>query len=192
MSFKSFPKDATGDIGIYRFGTFYRLISSRYASGLQSMDLDHGLDEFLPTTISDAEFGAAIRRCHDATRLVDRDTLPRGDAAKAANREWKKKLVLWQRKALEMTGCKTLEELYEDARSSSSCRTKDVYVFFNNSLDKPTEFFSIPGHFPDYREFIVEQPASDEMLGQTARAALDAGVRNARRPPDRVMYHVRD
>ncbi|MCW8208224.1 hypothetical protein D8B24_14465 [Verminephrobacter aporrectodeae subsp. tuberculatae] len=147
------------------------------------MDLDHGLDEFLPTTISDAEFGAAIRRCHDATRLVDLDTLPRGEAAKAANREWKKKLVLWQRKALEMTGCKNLDELYEDARYSSSDRIKDVYAFFNSNLKKSTEFSSIPEQFPDYQEFIVEQPASDEMLGQAARAALDAGVRNALPPP---------
>ncbi|WP_236610833.1 hypothetical protein, partial [Verminephrobacter aporrectodeae] len=177
MSFKCLPKDVTGRIEIFRFGTFYRLISCTYAPGLSGMDLAHGLDESLSTTVSDAEFGTAIRRCHDATRFVDWDTLPMGDAAKAANREWKKKFVLWQRKALEMTGCKNLEELYEDARNSSSRRTKDVYVFFNSNLKKSTEFFSIPDHFPDYREFIVEQPASDEILGQTARAALDAGVR---------------
>ncbi|MCW5220122.1 hypothetical protein D8B23_20915 [Verminephrobacter aporrectodeae subsp. tuberculatae] len=154
-----------------------------YASGLSGTDLDHGLDEFLPTTVSDSEFGAAIRRYHDATRFEDWDALPSGEAAKAANREWKKKLVLWKRKALKMTGCKNLDELYEDARYSRSIRTKDVYVFFNNSRNKPTEFSSIPSIFPDYREFIVEQPASDEILGQTARAALDAGVRNALRPP---------
>ncbi|MCW8177688.1 hypothetical protein D8B25_20695 [Verminephrobacter aporrectodeae subsp. tuberculatae] len=163
-----------------------------YASGLCGTDLDYGLDEFLPTTVSDSEFGAAIRRCHDATRFEDLDALPSGEAAKAANREWTKKLVLWKRKALEMTGYKNLDKLYEDARYSSSFRTKEMYVFSNSSLKKPTEFSSIPDHFPDCREFIVEQPASDEMLGQTARAALDAGVRNARRPPDRVMYHVRD
>ncbi|WP_265707344.1 hypothetical protein [Verminephrobacter aporrectodeae] len=183
MSFKCFPNDVTGEIEIYRFGAFYRLTSVMYASGLQNTDLDHGLDEFLPTTISDAEFGVAIRRCHDATRFEDWHTLPMGDAAKAEIREWKKKLVLWKHKALEMTGCKNLEELYEDARHSSSSRTKDVYAFSNSSRDKPTEFSAIPGHFPDYREFIVKQPASDEMLGQAARAALDAGVRNALPPP---------
>ncbi|MCW8209458.1 hypothetical protein D8B24_21160 [Verminephrobacter aporrectodeae subsp. tuberculatae] len=148
------------------------------------MDLDHGLDEFLPTTVSDAEFGAAIRRCHDATRFENWDILSEEEAAKARIREWMKKLALWHRKALEMTGCKNMEELYEDARNSSSSRTKDVYVFFNSNRKKQTTFFSIPEHFPDYREFIVNQPASDEMLGQTARAALDAGVRNARPPPD--------
>ncbi|WP_265257442.1 hypothetical protein [Verminephrobacter aporrectodeae] len=183
MSFQYSTKDVTGRIEIYRFGTFYRLTSFMYASGLTGTDLDHGLDEFLPTTVSDSEFGAAIRRCHDATRFEDVDALPSGEAAKAAHREWKKKLVLWRHKALEMTGCKTLEELYENARNSNSRRTKDVYAFFNSSLDKPTEFADIPDHFPDYREFIVEQPASDEMLGQAARAALDAGVRNAQRPP---------
>ncbi|WP_265257447.1 hypothetical protein [Verminephrobacter aporrectodeae] len=183
MSFKCLFSDVTGKIEIYRFGTFYRLTSCMCASGLCGTDLDHGLDEFLPTTVSDSEFGAAIRRCHDATRFEDGDALPMGEAAKAAHREWKKKLVLWKRKALEMTGCKNLEELYEDARYSSSTRTKDVYVFLNNSRDKPTEFSSIPSIFPDYREFIVEQPASDEMLGQAARAALDAGVRNALPPP---------
>ncbi|WP_265284658.1 hypothetical protein [Verminephrobacter aporrectodeae] len=192
MSFEWSIKDVTGDIEIYRFGIFYRLTSCRYASGRSSKDLDHGLDEFLPTTVSDAEFGTAIRRCHDATRFVDFDILPKGEAAKAAIREWKKKLVLWKRKALERTGCKNLEELYKDARKSSSRRTKDVYAFFNSSLDKPTVFFEIPRHFPDYRKFIVEQPASHEMLGKTARTALDAGVRNARPPPERVMYFVRD
>ncbi|WP_265655856.1 hypothetical protein [Verminephrobacter aporrectodeae] len=183
MSFQYSTKDVTGEIEIYRFGTFYRLTSRMCASALTGTDLDHGLDEFLPTTVSDSEFGAAIRRCHDATRFEDVDALPTGEAAKAAHREWKKKLVLWKRKALEMTGCKNLDELYEDARHSGSCRIKDVYAFFNSSRDKPTEFSSIPDHFPDYREFIVEQPASDEMLGQAARAALDAGVRNALPPP---------
>ncbi|WP_265281557.1 hypothetical protein [Verminephrobacter aporrectodeae] len=192
MSFKSLPKDVTGRIEIYRFCTFYRLTSCMYASGLTGTDLNHGLDEFLPITVSDSEFGAAIRRCHDATRFEDVDALPTGEAAKAAHREWKKKLVLWKRKALEMTGCKNLEELYEDARYSSSRRTKDVYAFFNSRLSKSTEFSDISDYFPDYREFIVEQPASDEMLGHAARAALDAGVRNAQRPPKRVMYHVRD
>ncbi|MCW5220126.1 hypothetical protein [Verminephrobacter aporrectodeae] len=183
MSFKCLPRDVTGRIEIYRFGTFYRLTSCMYALGLSGTDLNHGLDEFLPTTVSDAEFGAAIRRCHDATRFEDWNTLPRGEAAKAASREWKKKLVLWKHKALEMTACQNLEALYEDARYSNSRRTKGVYVFFNSSLDNPTEFFDIPDHFPDCREFIVKQSASDEMLGQAARAALDAGVRNAMPPP---------
>ncbi|MCW8165601.1 hypothetical protein D8B22_04600 [Verminephrobacter aporrectodeae subsp. tuberculatae] len=160
------------------------MTSCRYASSLAGLDLDQGLDEFLPITVSDAEFGAAIRRCYDATRFDDWDILSGEEAAKAETREWKKKLTLWRRKALEITGCKNLEELYEDVRHSSSRRTKGVYFFSNSSRRKPFGFFSIPSHFPDYREFIVNQPASDEMLGQTARAALDAGVRNARPPPD--------
>ncbi|WP_265283971.1 hypothetical protein [Verminephrobacter aporrectodeae] len=83
-----------------------------------------------------------------------------------------------------MTGCKNLKELYEDARHSSSRRTKDMYSFSNSSREKSFGFFSMSSSFPDYRKFIVEQPASDEMLGQAARAALDAGVRNARPAPD--------
>ncbi|MCW8174224.1 hypothetical protein [Verminephrobacter aporrectodeae] len=182
MSFKCLPKDVTGEIEIYRFGTFYRLTSCVYALGLQNMDLDHGLDEFLPTTVSDAEFGAAIRRFHDATRFEELQPQSR-EALKAEDREWKKKLVLWDRKALKMTGCKNLSQLFEEgAKHSSSSRTKDVYVFFNSSQNKPTSFSSIPARYPDYREFIVKQPASDEMLGQAARAALDAGVLHALPP----------
>lgn len=173
--FKTLIKDVTGRIAIYRFHRFYRLTSTEQ-SIFNSLDLDHGLDEFLPTSISDADFGATIRRCHDATRFVDWRTLPKKEAAKAAEREWQKKLLLWQHRALEFTGCKTLKELYADASHSSSTRTKEVYAFFNSHQKKPTEFFSIPDHFPEYREFLVKQPASDEVLGQTARAALDAVI----------------
>jgi len=183
MPFKVSTKDVTGKIEIYQHHNWYRLTSNRYAGGLSGLDLEQGLDEFLPTTISDAEFGAAIRRCHDATRFIDWRTLPRNEAARAWEREWKKKYVEWERKALQVTGCKTLRELYTgDVSHTSSTRTKDVYVFFNSSLDKPTEFWPIPDRSPDYREFIIPQPASDAALGQAARAALDAMVRGARPP----------
>lgn len=175
MGFKVLCKDVTGRIEIYRFHGLYRLTSCRDAA-VVGLDLDQGLDEFLPVTASDAEFGAAIRRCHDATRFEDWRTLPKGEAAKAANRDWKKKLVLWERKAMEMTGCKTLKELFADVSQSSSTRTKTVYVFFNSQLKEPTEFYGIADHKPEYREFIIQQPASDEALGQAARAALDAVV----------------
>ena len=187
MAFKTLIKEITGRIELYRFHGFYRLTSTEQ-SVFNSMDLDQGTDEFLPVTISDVEFGAAIRRCHDATRFVDWRTLPKKEAAKAAEREWKKKYVEWESKALEVTGCKTLEELYADASNSSSTRTKDVYVFFNSNLKTPAEFYSIPDHFPDYREFIVKQPASDEALGRAARAALDAVVHGAKPPPDNYPY----
>jgi hypothetical protein len=189
MAFKTLAKEVTGWIEVNRHHGWYRLTSScvTYGSGL---DLEQGLDEFLPVTVSDAEFGAAIRRCHDATRFVDWRTLPKGAAARAWEVEWKKKYVLWERKALEVTGCKSLKELYAaaDISHSSSTRTKDVYVFLNSSLDKPTEFYSIPERSPDYREFIINQPASDEALGQAARAALDAVVHGAKPPPDNYPY----
>jgi hypothetical protein len=175
MVFKVLQKDLTGRIEIFRFHGFYRLTSCRVAV-VSGMDLDQGMDEFLPVTVGDAELGVAIRRCHDATRFVDWRTLPQGEAAKQANREWNKKLKLWDQKALEMTGCKTLEELFADASHSSSARTKEVYVFFNSQLKEPTEFYSIADHKPEYKEFIVPQPASDEALGQAARAALAAVV----------------
>ena len=185
MPFKVSAKDVTGKIEIYQHGGWYRVASKEYAGGITNLDLEQGLDEFLPITVSDAEFGEAIRRCHDATRFVDWRTLPKKEAARAWEREWKKKYVDWERKALEVTGCKTVAELYEGGAShSSSTRTKDVYVFFNSNLKTPTEFYSIPDHFPDYREFIVKQPTSDEALGQTARAALDAVVHGAKPPPD--------
>lgn len=175
MVFKVLSKDVTGEIQIFRFYYHYRLTSCHVAV-VSGMDLDQGMDEFLPVTVSDAEFGAAIRRCHDATRIVDWCTLPKGEAAKQANREWKQKQKLWNQKALEMTGCKTLKELFSDASSSNSVRTKDVCVFFNSQLKEPTEFYSIADHKPEYQEFIVPQPASDEALGQAARAALAAVV----------------
>ena len=175
MVFKVLQKDLTGRIEIFRFHGVYRLTSCRVAV-VSGMDLDQGMDEFLPVTVSDAELGAAIRRCHDATRFVDWRTLPKGEAAKTANREWQKKLLLWDQKAMEVTGCKTLKELYADASYSSSTRTKEVYVFFNSQLKEPTEFYSIADHKPEYQEFIVPQPASDEALGQAARAALAAVV----------------
>jgi len=175
MVFKVLSKDVTGNIEIYRFHGNFRLTSCREAV-VSGMDLDQGMDEFLPVTVGDAELGAAIRRCHDATRFVDWRTLPKGEAAKIYNREWQKKLQLWERKALEITGCKNLKELYADASHSSSIRTKAVCVFFNSQLKEPTEFFSIADHKPEYQEFIVPQPASDEALGQAARAALAAVV----------------
>jgi hypothetical protein len=189
MAFKTLIKEVTGRIEIYRFHGVYRLTST-VQSVFNHKDLDDGLDEFLHITVSDTEFGAAIRRCHDATRFVDWRTLPKGEAARADEKEWNKKYVLWQRKALEVTGCQTVKELYAAADISHSCstRTKQVYAFFNSSLDKPTEFYSIPERSPDYREFIINQPASDETLGQTARAALDAVVHGAKPPPDNYPY----
>lgn len=175
MVFKVFQKDLTGRIEIFRFHGFYRLTSCRVAV-VSGMDLDQGMDEFLPVTVSDAELGAAIRRCHDATRFVDWRTLPKGEAAKQANREWQKKLLLWDQKALEMTGCKNLKALFTDASYSSSARTKEVCAFFNSQLKEPTEFYSIADHKPEYQEFLVPQPASDAALGQAARAALAAVV----------------
>lgn len=188
MAFKTLIKEVTGRIEIYRFHGVYRLTST-VQSVFNHKDLDNGLDEFLPITVSNAEFGTAIRRCHDATRFIDWRTLPKGEAARADEKEWKKKYVEWERKALEMTGCKTVAQLYEgDASHSSSTRTKDVYVFFNSNLKTPNEFYSIPDHFPEYCEFIINQPASDEALGQAARAALDAVVHGAKPPPDNYPY----
>lgn len=190
MVFKCLPKEVTGKIEIFRWRDWYRITSREYAGGISSLDLEQGLDEFLPITVSDAEFGAAIRRCHDATRFVDWRTLPKKEAAKAAEREWKKKLVLWENKALEVTGCKTVKELYAaaDVSHSSSTRTKDVYAFFNSRLFNTTEFSEVSDVFPEYREFIINQPASDEALGQAARAALDAVVHGAKPPPDNYPY----
>lgn len=175
MSFKVLQKDITGRIQIYRFGGFYRLTSNRQAV-VTGMDLEQGLDEFLPVTVSDAEFGTAIRRCHDATRFVDWRTLPKGDAARAWEREWDMLYVLWEQKAMEVTGCKTLRELYADACHASSDRTKELYAFLNSEIKKGV-FYPVLDHEPEYQEFIVPQPSSDEAIGRAARAALDALVR---------------
>lgn len=176
MAFKVLQKDLTGRIEIYRFHGHYRLTSCRQAV-VSGMDLEQGMDEFLPVTVSDAEFGAAIRRCHDATRFVDWRTLPKGEAARAWEREWDKLYVLWEQRALAVTGCKTRKDLYSDASNASSDRTRDVYAFFNSQLKESTAFFQIADHKPEYQEFIVQQPASDEAIGWAARAALDAVVR---------------
>jgi len=178
MPFKCLAKDVTGSVEIYRFHDFYRLTSNREAV-VTGMDLEQGMDEFLPVTASNAEFGTAIRRCHDATRFVDWRTLPKGEAARAWEREWDKLYVLWEQRALDMTGCKTLKELYADASHAGSTRTKEVYAFLNSQLNGATEFSSIADHKPEYQEFIVPQPASDEAIGRAARAALDAVVRRS-------------
>ena len=175
MVFKVLTKDVTGSIQIYRFHGHYRLTSCREAV-VTGMDLEQGMDEFLPITVSDAEFGAAIRGCHDATRFVDWRTLPKGDAARAWEREWDKLFVLWEQRALEVTGCKTLKELYADASHAGSTRTKEVYAFLNSEIKKGV-FYPVLDHEPEYQEFIVPQPASDEAIGRAARAALDALVR---------------
>lgn len=177
MGFKVLQKDITGRIQVYRFHRFYRLTSNRQAV-VTGMDLEQGMDEFLPVTVSDAELGAAICRCHDATRFVDWRTLPKGEAARAWGREWDKLYVLWEQRALEVTGCKTLKALYADASHTSSTRTKEVYAFLNSQIKGSTELSSIADHKPEYQEFIVQQPASDEAIGQAARAALDAIVRH--------------
>lgn len=176
MGFKVLQKDITGRIQVYRFHSFYRLTSNRQAV-VTGMDLELGMDEFLPVSVSDAEFGAAIRRCHDATRFMDWRTLPKGEAAKAWEREWNKLYVLWEQKALDVTGCKTLKQLYADASNTSSTRTKDVYAFLNSQIKGTAEFCSIADHKPEYQEFLVQQPASDDAIGRAARAALDAVVR---------------
>jgi hypothetical protein len=176
MAFKVLQKDITGRIQVYRFHGFYRLTSNRQAV-VTGMDLEQGMDEFLPVTVSDAEFGAAIRRCHDATRFVDWRTLPKGDAARAWEREWDKLYLLWEQRALEVTGCKTLKALYADASHAGSTRTKEVYAILNSQIKGTTEFSSIADHKPEYQEFLVQQPASDEAIGRAARAALGALVR---------------
>ena len=176
MPFKCLPKDVTGSVEIFRFHAFYRITSNREAV-VTGLDLEQGMDEFLPVTVSDAEFGAAIRRCHDATRFVDWRTLPKGESARAWEREWYKLYVLWEQKAMVVTGCKTLKELYADASNAGSTRTKEVYAFFNGQIKGSTEFSSIADHRPEYQEFLVRQPASDESIGRAARAALDALVR---------------
>jgi hypothetical protein len=176
MGFKVLQKDITGRIQVYRFHGFYRLTSNRQAV-VTGMDLEQGMDEFFPVTVSDAEFGAAIRRCHDATRFVDWRTLPKGEAARAWEREWDKLYVRWEQRAMQVTGCKTLKALYADASHAGSTRTKEVYAFFNSQIKGPTDFSSIADHKPEYQEFLVQQPASDEAIGQAARAALDAMVR---------------
>lgn len=175
MVFKVLQKDLTGKIEIFRFHGHYRLTSCRHAV-VSGMDLEQGMDEFFPVKVSDADFGGAIRRCHDATRFMDWRTLPKGEAAKAWAREWGKLYVRWEQRALEVTGCKTLNDLYSDASNASSVRTKEVCAFFNNQLKEPTVFYSIADHKPEYQEFLVPQPASDEALGQAARAALAAVV----------------
>ncbi|MFN5095978.1 MAG: hypothetical protein ACK5BY_09035 [Limnohabitans sp.] len=177
MSFKVLQKDITGRIQIYRFSGFYRLTSNRQAV-VTGMDLEQGLDEFLPVTVSDAEFGTAIRRCHDATRFVDWRTLPKGEAARAWGREWDKLYVLWEQRALEVTGCKTLKELYADASHAGSTRTKELYAFLISEIKKGA-FYPVLDHEPEYQELIVPQPASDEAIGRAARAALDALVRSS-------------
>jgi hypothetical protein len=176
MAFKVLQKDVTGSIEIYRFHGHYRLTSCREAV-VVGMDLEQGMDEFLPVTVSDAELGAAIRRCHDATRFVDWRTLPKGEAARAWGRDWDKLYVLWEQRALEMTGCKTRNELYADASHTGSTRTKEVYAFLNSQIKGSTDLSSIADHKPEYQEFLVRQPASDEAIGRAARAALDAVVR---------------
>lgn len=176
MAFKVLQKDLTGRIEIYRFHSHYRLTSGRQAV-VSGMDLEQGMDEFLPVTVSDAEFGAAIRRCHDATRFMDWRTLPKGEAAKTWAREWDKLYVLWEQRALEVTGCNTLNDLYSDASNASSDRTKEVYAFLNSQIKGTTEFCSIADHKPEYQEFLVYQPTTDEAIGRAARAALDAVVR---------------
>lgn len=123
MPFKCLTKDVTGSVQIYRFQTFYRVTSNREAV-VTGMDLEQGMDEFFPVTVSDAEFGAAIRRCHDATRFVDWRTLPKGEAARAWEREWDKLYVRWVQRAMQVTGCKTLKALYADASHAGSTRTK--------------------------------------------------------------------
>jgi len=175
MPFKCSIKEVTGSIEIHRFHCLYRLTSNRQAV-VTGMDLEQGMDEFLPTSVSHSEFGAAIRRCHDATRFVDWRTLPKGEAARASNREWDRLYVLWEKKAMAVTGCKTLKELYADGSHASSARTKEVYVFFNSRVQGATYFSTIAACMPEYREFLVRQPASDEAIGQAARAALDAVV----------------
>lgn len=175
MVFKVLQKDITGSIEIHRFHSFYRLTSNRQA-GVTGMDLEQGMDEFLPTSISDAELGAAIRRCHDATRFTDWRSLPKGEAARAWNREWDRLYALWERKALEVVGCKTVKQLFADASHTSSTRTKAVYAFLNSQLKEPTQFYGIADHKPEYQEFLVAQPAQDEAIGQAARAALNAVV----------------
>jgi hypothetical protein len=175
MVFKVLQKDLTGRIEIYRFHGLYRLTSCRQAV-VSGMDLEQGVDEFLPVTASDAEFGAAIRRCHDATRFVDWRTLPKGEAARAWEREWDKLYVLWEQKAMAVIGCKTLKELYVDASQASSDRTKELYAFLNSEIKKGV-FYPVLDHEPEYQEFLVQQPASDEAIGRAARAALAALVR---------------
>lgn len=176
MAFKVLQKDITGRIQVYRFHRFFRLTSNRQAV-VTGMDLDQGMDDFLSVTISDAALGAAIRRCHDATRFVDWRTLPKGEAARAWGREWDKLYVLWEQRALEMTGCKTRNELYADASHTGSTRTKEVYAFLNSQIKGSTELSSIADHKPEYQEFLVQQPAGDEAIGRAARAALDAVLR---------------
>lgn len=175
MGFKVLQKDITGRIQVYRFHGFYRLTSNRQAV-VTGMDLEQGMDEFLPVTASDADLGAAIRRCHDATRFVDWRTLPKGEAARAWEREWDKLYVLWEQRALEVTGCKTLKELYADASHAGSTRTKEVYAFLNSEIKKGV-FYPVLDHEPEYQEFLVYQPTTDEAIGRAARAALDAVVR---------------
>lgn len=175
MVFKVLQKDITGRIQVYRFHGFYRLTSNRQAV-VTGMDLEQGMDEFFPVTVSDAEFGAAIRRCHDATRFVDWRTLPKGEAARAWEREWDKLYVRWEQRAMQVTGCKTLKALYADASHAGSTRTKEVYAFLNSEIKKGV-FYPVLDHEPEYQEFLVQQPASDETIGQAARAALDAMVR---------------
>jgi hypothetical protein len=183
MAIKFLQKELTGRIVIYRHHGYYRL-TSEVVAGVTSLDLDQGMDEFLPMTVSDAELGAAVRRCHDATRFMSFKDLPKGEAAKAANKVWRAKFKLWEKRALQLTGKKTLRELYEGASRAASTRTDKVYAFFNSDQESATVFTGIPDLWPDYREFILPQPVDDATLGQTARAALDAVVRGAAPPAD--------
>lgn len=183
MAIKFTRSEITGRIVIYRHRGYYRLTSCLYA-GVTSLDLDQGMDEFLPVSVSDAELGAAVRRCHDATRFMSFKDLPRGEAAKEKNRRYQGLLKLWDKKAFQLTGTKNLRELYEDASCAESTRTDKVYAFFNGNQASPTEFTGIPDLWPDYREFILPHPVDDATLGQTARAVLDAVVRGAAPPAD--------